>query len=154
MASTKWETLKDLRQRNVDNAQALLLETEKRKQEAVQSLNQVLIYIKEYREKIKAEEKGTASAANLSRSRRFLQQLINTSVQQENLCIKLSHQADQDQAELMRRRADLKAIEKLDEKDKRVERQITTKREVKDLDELSRSRFLGNLHHRDGASKI
>ncbi len=146
MASTKWETLKDLRQRKVDHAQALLLETEKRKKEAVQSLNQVLGYIKEYRAQIKADENATVSVSNLSRSRHFLQQLIQSSAQQENLCIQLTYQAQQDQAELMRCRADLKAIEKLDEKDRHLERKKVAEREAKELDELARSQFLGNLH--------
>jgi len=146
MASTKWETLKDLRKRKVDHAHALLLETEKRKKEAVQSLNQVLGYIKEYRAKIKADENATVSVSNLSRSRHFLQQLIQSSAQQEHLCIQLTYQAQQDQAELMRCRADLKAIEKLDEKDRHLERKKIAEREAKDLDELARSQFSGNLH--------
>jgi len=146
MASSKWETLKDLRQRKVDHAQALLLETEKRKHDAVQSLNQVLSYIKEYRAQIKADENATVSVTNLSRSRHFLQQLIQSSVQQENLCIQLTYQAQQDQAELMRCRADLKAIEKLDEKDRHLERKKVAEREAKELDELARSQFLGIFH--------
>jgi len=75
-----------------------------------------------------------------------LQQLIQSSAQQESLCIQLTYQAQQDQAELMRCRADLKAIEKLDEKDRHLERKKIAEREAKDLDELARSQFLGNLH--------
>jgi flagellar biosynthesis chaperone FliJ len=46
----------------------------------------------------------------------------------------------------MRCRADLKAIEKLDEKDRHLERKKIAEREAKDLDELARSQFSGNLH--------
>ena len=64
MASRKWEILKDLRQRKVDHAQALMLDTEKKKNDAVDSLNQILNYIKEYRKQIKADENAIVSATN------------------------------------------------------------------------------------------
>ena len=146
MASRKWEILKDLRQRKVDHTLALMLDTEKKKNDAVDSLNQILNYIKEYRKQIKADENAIVSATELARSHRFLQQLIQTSVQQEGLCIQLAYQLKQDQSELMRLRSDLKAIEKLDEKERQSQQKSIVTREARALDELARSQFLGKLH--------
>lgn len=143
--ASKWETVKGVRKRELERTQARASRNRQQRQEAVDSLNQILQYIGEYREQMERAEQDGVPVSSLSRLRRFLQQLVQASAAQEQLLIQLSVRVQEDQASLMRCRADLKAVEKLQDNEIASQKRELARRESRDNDELARRRFLADL---------
>ena len=143
--ASRWETLMELRQRRVEQAQEQVVESERRKQEAITSINQIRQYIREYQAAGTGSEQ-TVSVDKISRSRKFLMQLQDAFKAQEAALLQLSLALQRDQQELMRCRSDLKAIEKLKDSEELAIRKVADKKEVKELDELARTHYLANIN--------
>jgi len=142
--ANRWQTLMDLRQRRVDQAQEQVIDSARRKQEAITSINQIRQYIKEY-QGAGAIRSQTVSVDKISRSRKFMIQLQDALKVQEAALIQLTTLAQKDLHELIRCRADLKAIEKLKDSKELAIKKIADKKEANELDELARTQYLVNI---------
>lgn len=145
--ASKWKILMDLRKRKLEQVQIRAQHSLQRQYEAAKSLEQVVEYIQEYQERVSAAERSTVSASDIVRSRNFLNHLVQTSIEQERVLLRLTQRAQNDQKKLLECQADLKAVEKLKANEERAAAQLVAQREAKDLDEFARRQFMNVVSH-------
>jgi flagellar export protein FliJ len=145
--ASKWKILMDLRKRKLEQVQVRSNHSLQRQHEAAKSLEQIVEYIQEYQERISAAERSTVSASDIVRARNFLNHLVQTSIEQERVLLRLTQRAQNDQKKLLECRADLKAVEKLKANEESAAAQLHAQREAKDLDEFARRQFMKVVPH-------
>jgi len=139
--ANKWDLVKGVRERKLSHVQTLAMDSAKRADDVNQSLEQVKSYISDYKAQLSGDEKQGVSVASLARTRNFIQKLVGASNEQEKLLSKLKQQAEQDQLKLNQCRADVKAVDKLQEKDREKQKRAAAKKEAHLMDELASRRF-------------
>ena len=145
--ASKWKILMDLRKRKLEQVQVRSNHSLQRQHEAAKSLEQIVEYIQEYQERISVAERSTVSASDIVRARNFLNHLVQTSIEQERVLLRLTQRAQNDQKKLLECRADLKAVEKLEANEESAAAQLYAQREAKDLDEFARHQFMKVIPH-------
>ena len=138
----KWSTLKSVRQKKLDHASTLLADSELNEKKIRDSLEQLKIYIQEYQQQLEGCEHEATSVSNLLRTRKFLAKLMDASRGQEVQLENAHQRVLQDKADVTRCRSDLKAIEKLEDKEDRVIKQARHKRESIENDETGLRRYM------------
>lgn len=139
--ANKWDLVKGVRERKLSHVQTLAMDSAKRANDVNQSLEQVKSYISDYKAQLSGDEKQGVSVTSLARTRNFIQKLVGASNEQEKLLSKLKQQAEQDQLKLNQCRADVKAVDKLQEKDREKQKRAAAKKEANLMDELASRRF-------------
>jgi len=139
--ANKWDLVKGVRERKLSHVQTLAMDSAKRANDVNQSLEQVKSYISDYKAQLSGDEKQGVSVTSLARTRNFIQKLVGASNEQEKLLSKLKQQAEQDQLKLNQCRADVKAVDKLQEKDREKQKRAAAKKEAHLMDELASRRF-------------
>lgn len=139
--ANKWDLVKGVRERKLSHVQTLAMDSAKRADDVNQSLEQVKSYISDYKAQLSGDEKQGVSVTSLARTRNFIQKLVGASNEQEKLLSKLKQQAEQDQLKLNQCRADVKAVDKLQEKDREKQKRAAAKKEAHLMDELASRRF-------------
>ena len=139
--ANKWDLVKGVRERKLTHVQTLAMDSAKRANDLSQSLEQVKSYISDYKTQLSGDEKQGVSVTTLSRTRNFIQKLVGASNEQEKLLSKLKQQAEQDQLKLNQCRADVKAVDRLQEKDREQQKRTAAKKEAHLMDELANRRF-------------
>ena len=139
--ANKWDLVKGVRERKLSHVQTLAMDSAKRADDVNQSLEQVKSYISDYKAQLSGDEKQGVSVTSLARTRNFIQKLVGASNEQEKLLSKLKQQAEQDQLKLNQCRADVKAVDKLQEKDREKQKRAAAKKEAYLMDELASRRF-------------
>ena len=139
--ANKWDLVKGVRERKLSHVQTLAMDSAKRADDVNQSLEQVKSYISDYKAQLSGDEKQGVSVTSLARTRNFIQKLVGASNEQEKLLSKLKQQAEQDQLKLNQCRADVKAVDKLQEKDREKQKRAAAKKEANLMDELASRRF-------------
>jgi len=139
--ANKWDLVKGVRERKLSHVQTLAMDSAKRANDVNQSLEQVKSFISDYKAQLSGDEKQGVSVTSLARTRNFIQKLVGASNEQEKLLSKLKQQAEQDQLKLNQCRADVKAVDKLQEKDREKQKRAAAKKEAHLMDELASRRF-------------
>ena len=139
--ANKWDLVKGVRERKLSHVQTLAMDSAKRADDVNQSLEQVKSYISDYKAQLSGDEKQGVSVTSLARTRNFIQKLVGASNEQEKLLSKLKQQAEQDQLKLNQCRADVKAVDRLQEKDREKQKRAAAKKEANLMDELASRRF-------------
>lgn len=139
--ANKWDLVKGVRERKLSHVQTLAMDSAKRADDVNQSLEQVKSFISDYKAQLSGDEKQGVSVTSLARTRNFIQKLVGASNEQEKLLSKLKQQAEQDQLKLNQCRADVKAVDKLQEKDREKQKRAAAKKEAHLMDELASRRF-------------
>ena len=139
--ANKWDLVKGVRERKLSHVQTLAMDSAKRANDVNQSLEQVKSFISDYKAQLSGDEKQGVSVTSLARTRNFIQKLVGASNEQEKLLSKLKQQAEQDQLKLNQCRADVKAVDKLQEKDREKQKRAAAKKEANLMDELASRRF-------------
>jgi len=139
--ANKWDLVKGVRERKLSHVQTLAMDSAKRANDVNQSLEQVKSFISDYKAQLSGDEKQGVSVTSLARTRNFIQKLVGASNEQEKLLSKLKQQAEQDQLKLNQCRADVKAVDKLQEKDREKQKRAAAKKEAYLMDELASRRF-------------
>ena len=141
-----WKVVKDLRTRAQDEALHKVEESAEKQQQTMESLNQILSFIRDYKDQLNQFETQGAPIASIIRTRHFIDKLTASAAAQEQLLVQLSFVTQQDKMQLIERRAELKAIEKLELNEIEQHRRHQQSIEAKELDELARRQFMANSH--------
>jgi flagellar export protein FliJ len=140
--ASKWNILMDLRQRKLEQARDRAQKSLERQHQAAEALEQILEYIEEYRAQFAAHATESVSASTLTRSREFLNQLVESSIEQERMLLTLTQRAQHDHERLVKCRSDLRAIEKLDEHDRTRASKQGARAEAREMDDFARHSHL------------
>ncbi|NRP14433.1 flagellar export protein FliJ [Marinobacterium sp. xm-a-152] len=141
-----WKVVKDLRTRAQDEALHKVEESAEKQQQTMDSLNQILSFIRDYKDQLTQFESQGAPIASIIRTRHFIDELTASAAAQEQLLVQLSFVTQQDKLQLIERRAELKAVEKLELNEIEQHRRYQQSIEAKELDELARRQFMANSH--------